>query len=175
MVLAVLVCLSFPPIRFQSFPIFSLSFPISFPLFLPFHSNSLCFKTSLPFQFQTSPLSSKKSPLVAGVKSSIYRLEGSRLLLRMGSGLLLCLGSRGAACCRAAVLFSSHVVRGYSSMRENTFHFFFKFTYYLFIIFVRTQKWVTTLLSLIYIFFNQRWIGHYMQQSRFHHQCHSTL
>jgi hypothetical protein len=39
---------------------FSPSFPISFPLFLPSHSSFLCFKTSLPFQFQKIPLSPSK-------------------------------------------------------------------------------------------------------------------
>ena len=80
---------------------FSPSFPISFPLFLPSHSSFLCFKTSLPFQFQKIPLSRSKLYLssfpspspAAGIESSIYRLEGRGLLLRVGS--------RGAACCCA--------------------------------------------------------------------------
>jgi len=45
MVLAVLVYL----FCFRASPVFSPSFPISFPLFLPSHSSFLCFKTSFPF------------------------------------------------------------------------------------------------------------------------------
>jgi len=144
MVLAVLVCLSFPPVRFQSFPVFSPSFPISFPLFLPSHNSFLCFKTSLPFQFQKSPLSSKNNLPCSFLPFSPFSLLSFKLLslfqfpkslsslppfvpssplsfvqtplppfvpssppllvLRavfIGQSLLLCVGSRGAACCRA--------------------------------------------------------------------------
>ncbi|KAL9376564.1 hypothetical protein Peur_030684 [Populus x canadensis] len=64
MVLAVLVCFSFPPVRFQSFPVFSPSFSISFPPFLASHCGYLHFKLPSPFSFkralsllQTPPLS----------------------------------------------------------------------------------------------------------------------
>ena len=52
---------------FQRFPyfrsffcVFLPFFPILFPLFLPSHNSFLCFKTSLPFQFQKIPLSRSK-------------------------------------------------------------------------------------------------------------------
>ena len=50
---------------------------------LPFLQWCVCIFLPL-FQFQKSPLSSKKNPPAAGVESSIYRLEGSGQLLRVG-------------------------------------------------------------------------------------------
>jgi hypothetical protein len=54
------------PVLLISLPCFKLpcflpfSFSISFSPFLPSHSSFLCFKTSLPFQFQKIPLSPSK-------------------------------------------------------------------------------------------------------------------
>ena len=87
-----------------SLPLFQKSFPsllsvhssliqlFSFTLLILIQlSNVPAFVLFPPLQFQKSPLSSqKKSSSAAGVESSIYRLEGRGLLLRVGS--------RGAAC-----------------------------------------------------------------------------
>jgi hypothetical protein len=83
----------FPSLRFKASP-FS---PLLFFYFVSSLSNLSqwlsSFQTSLPFQFQKSPLSRSKLPPAADVESSIYRLEGCRLLLRVGG--------KGAVCCCA--------------------------------------------------------------------------
>ena len=69
------------------------SFSISFSLFLTSHSGYLHFKLPSPFSFKRALSRPKNPPPAAGVESSIYRLERRGLLLRVGS--------RGAACCCA--------------------------------------------------------------------------
>ena len=69
------------------------SFSISFSLFLTSHSGYLHFKLPSPFSFKRALSRPKNPPPAAGVESSIYRLERRGLLLRVGS--------RGAAYCCA--------------------------------------------------------------------------
>jgi len=69
------------------------SFSISFSLFLTSHSGYLHFKLPSPFSFKRALSRPKNPPPATGVESSIYRLERRGLLLRVGS--------RGAACCCA--------------------------------------------------------------------------
>jgi len=54
------MCLYFPPFVSKLPRFLPFSFSISFPLFPSSHSSFLCFKTSLPFQFQKIPLSRSK-------------------------------------------------------------------------------------------------------------------
>ena len=98
-----------PPFQFQKSPLSSkkkipssvsklphflpFSFSISFSLFLTSHSGYLHFKLPSPFSFKRALSRPKNPPPAAGVESSIYRLERRGLLLRVGS--------RGAACCCA--------------------------------------------------------------------------
>jgi hypothetical protein len=88
--LAVFVCLYFPPSVSKLPRFLPFSFSISFPLFLTSHSGYLHFKLLSPFSFKRALSRPKNPPPAAGVESSIYRLEGRGLLLRVGS--------RGAAC-----------------------------------------------------------------------------
>jgi hypothetical protein len=71
---------------------FSPSFPISFPLFLPSHSSFLCFKTSLPFQFQKIPLSPSKLYLSSFTSHLplVLALLGPFLPLLLSRSPLLC-------------------------------------------------------------------------------------
>jgi len=86
------LCFPSSPVSF-SLSFFFVSSPFYLLSFLTSHSGYLRFKLPSPFSFKRALSLVPKIPPAAGVESSIYRLEGCGLLLRVGS--------RGVACCCA--------------------------------------------------------------------------
>jgi len=158
LLLAVLMCLYFPPFVSKLPRFLPFSFSISFPLFPSSHSSFLCFKTSLPFQFQKIPLSRSKLYLssfpshppfsLSFGASPFYRGERSwsLLLVRLGSKSCCGWSAIGRDCRGSAPLISAGRAagRGTVSNRHCSNSFFLLLLLYIFILFVGTQKWVTT-------------------------------
>jgi len=125
-----------------------------FLLLLLSRSPLFCSKKLSPsFSFPAlSLVPSKKLPFVACVESSIYRLEGRGLLLRVGSRARGSWSASGRAAGGRPVSAAPSVLAACgkrNSVKTTLFKFFFFLLYIFFI--CGAQKWVTTTTSYVFL------------------------